>query len=209
MNLFRKSMIPVTSNPYLLYTEGPVNTSSRAHKSYGHDIYQSYQIQAPLSMGFPRQEYWSWFHFLHTFILLVGLIPRLGRTSGEGNGNPLQYSCLENPIVREASVQFIRSIMSDSLWPHGLQHTRLPCPSSTPRACSNSYPSSWWCHPTISSSVTPFSSCLQPFPAWGSFPMSQFFTIGSLSIGVSVLSSVLPMNTQDWSPLAWTGWISL
>ena len=93
-------MIPVTSNPYLLYTEGPVNTSSRAHKSYGHDIYQSYQIQAPLSMGFPRQEYWSWFHFLHTFILLVGLIPRLGRTSGEGNGNPLLSSCLENSIDR-------------------------------------------------------------------------------------------------------------
>ena len=107
------------------------------------------------------------------------------------------------------SVQFSHSVMSDSLWPHGLQHTRLPCPSPTLRACSNSRPLSQWCHPTISPSVIPFSSPLQFFPALGSFPMSQFFTSGGQSIGVSASASVLPMNTQDWSPLGWTGWISL
>ena len=99
--------------------------------------------------------------------------------------------------------------MSDSLQPHRLQHTRLPCPSATPRACSNSCPSSQWCHPNISSSLVPFSSCLQFFPASGSFPMSQFFKSGDQSIVVSASASVLPMNTQDWSPLGWTGWISL
>ena len=107
------------------------------------------------------------------------------------------------------SVQVSRSIMSDSLWSHGLQHAMLPCPSPTPRACSNSCPLSQWCHPTISSSVVPFSSCLQSFPASGSFPMSQLFTWGGQSIGVSASASVLPMNVQDWSPLGWTGWISL
>ena len=91
--------------------------------------------------------------------------------------------------------------MSDSLWPCGLQHTRLSCPSPCP--------SSHWGHPTISSSVVPFSSCLQSFPASGSFPMSQFFASGGQSVGVSASASVLPMNTQDWSPLGWTGWISL
>ena len=105
-----------------------------------------------------------------------------------------------------SSVQFSRSVMSDSLQTHGLQHARLPCPSPTSRAYSNSCPSSWWCHPTISSSVVPFSSRLQSFPASGLFPMSQFAS-GVHSIGVS--ASVLPMNIQDWSPLGWTGWISL
>ena len=105
--------------------------------------------------------------------------------------------------------QFSFSVVSDSLWPHGLQHARPPCPSPTPRACSNWSPSSWWCHPTISSSVIPFSSHLQSFPGSGSFPMSQFFASGGQSIGVSASTSVLPMNTQDWSPLGWTGWISL
>ena len=99
--------------------------------------------------------------------------------------------------------------MSDSLRPHGLQHARLACPSPTPRACSNSCPLSQWCHPTISSSVIPFSSCLQSFPASESFQISQLFALGSQSIGVSASASVLPMNTQDWSPLGWTGWISL
>ena len=105
--------------------------------------------------------------------------------------------------------QFSCSVISDSLWPHGLQHTRLPCPSPTPRAYSNSCPSHQWCHPTISSSVIPFSSCLQSFPASGSFPMSQFSTSGGQSVAVSASASVLPMNTRDWSPLGWTGWISL
>ena len=99
--------------------------------------------------------------------------------------------------------------MSSSLLSHGLQHTRLPCPSPTPRACWNSCPSSWWCHPTISSSVVPFSFCLQSFPASGSFPVSQFFTPGGQSIRVSASASILPMNIQDWFPLGWTGWISL
>ena len=107
------------------------------------------------------------------------------------------------------SVQFSPSVMSDSLWPHGLQHARPPCPSPTPRVCSNSCPLSWWWHPAISSSVLPFSFCLQPFPASGSFPISQVFISGGQSIGVSASTSVLPMNTQDQSPLWWTGWISL
>ena len=95
-----------------------------------------------------------------------------------------------------------------TLGPHGLQHARPPCPKPTPGVYSNSCPLSLWCHPTISSSVVPFSSCLQSFPASGSFPMSQFFESGGQSIGVSASTSVLPMNTQDWSPLGWTGWIS-
>ena len=99
--------------------------------------------------------------------------------------------------------------MSDSLRPHGLQHAWLSCPSPTLGACSNSCSSSRWCHPTISSSVIPFSSCLQYLPASGSFPMSQFFTSSGQSIGVSASTSVLPMNTQDGFPLGWTGWISL
>ena len=99
--------------------------------------------------------------------------------------------------------------MSDSLQPHESQHARPPCPSPTSGVYSNSCPFSWWCHPTISSSVIPFSSCLQSFPASGSFQMSQLFASGGQSIGVAASTSVLPMNTQDWSPLGWTGWISL
>ena len=106
-------------------------------------------------------------------------------------------------------IQFSHSVVSDSLWPHGLQHTRLPCPSPTPGACSNSCPSSQWCHPTISSSVVPFSSCPQSFPASESFPVSQFFASGGQSVGVSASAWVLPMNIQGWFPLGWTGWISL
>ena len=99
--------------------------------------------------------------------------------------------------------------MSDSLRPHGLQHARPPCPSPTPGACSNSRPSSQWCHPAILSSIVPFSSCLQSFPASGSFPMNQLFASGGQSIGASAPASVLPVTTQDWFPLGWTGWISL
>ena len=99
--------------------------------------------------------------------------------------------------------------MFDSLWLHGLEHTRLPCPSLYPVAPSNSHPLSWWCHPTISSSVVTFSSCLQLFPASGLFQMSQLFKSGGQSIGVSASASVLPLNIQDWFPLGWTGWISL
>ena len=99
--------------------------------------------------------------------------------------------------------------MSDSLRSHELQHTRPPCPSQTPGVYSNTCPSSRWCHPTISSSVIPFSSCPQSLPASGSFPISQLFASGGQSLGASASASVLPMNTQDWSPLGWTGWISL
>ena len=105
--------------------------------------------------------------------------------------------------------QFSHSVVSDCLRPHELQHARSPCPSPTPRIHPNSCPSSRWCHPAISSSVVPFSSCPQSLPASGSFPMSQFFASGGQSIGVSALASVLPKKSQDWSPLGWTGWISL
>ena len=109
----------------------------------------------------------------------------------------------------EKKLLFSHSVMSDSLQPHRLQHARLPCPSPSPGACSNSCPLSQWYHPTISSSVIPFSSCLQSFPASGSFPKSQLFTSGGPNIGVSASASVLPMNIQSWFPLGWTVWISL
>ena len=108
-----------------------------------------------------------------------------------------------------SSVQFSRSVVSDSLQPHESQYARLPCPSPAPGVHSNSHPSSQWCHPAISSSVVPFSSCLQSLPGSESFPMSQLFARGGQSTGVSDLVSFLPKNTQDWSPLEWTGWISL
>ena len=119
-----------------------------------------------------------------------------------GSQLPMKY-------LQFSSVQLSCSVMSDSLQPHGLQYSRLPYPSPTLGAYSNSCPSSLWCHPTISFSVIPFSFCLQSFPASGSFPMSQYFPSGGQSTGVSASVSVLPMNTQDWSPLGWTGWISL
>ena len=112
------------------------------------------------------------------------------------------------PISQSVS-QFSRSVVSDSLQPHELQHARPSCPTPTPRVYSNSCPLSWWCHPTISSSVILFSSCLQSFPASESFLKSQSLTSGGQRTGVSALASVLPMNTQDWSPSGWTGWISL
>ena len=116
------------------------------------------------------------------------------------------YILTKNPFN---SVQFSRSVVSDSLRPHESQHARPPCPASTPGVHSNSCLSSWWCHPAISSSVVPFSSFPQSLPASRSFPMSQLFTWGGQSIGVSALASFLPKNTQDWSPSEWTGWISL
>ena len=108
------------------------------------------------------------------------------------------------------SDQITRSVVSDSLWPHESQHaSRPPCPTPTPGVHSDSCPSSQWCHPAISSSVVPFSSCPQSFPASGSFQMRQLFTSGGQSIGVWASTSALPMNTQNWSPLGWTGWICL
>ena len=124
---------------------------------------------------------------------------------GMNTGSQLIYKKILNLI----SVQFSCSVVSNSLQPHGLQHVRPPCPSPTPRVYSKSCPLSRWCHPTISSSVIPFSSCLQSFPTSGSFQMSQFFASGGQSIGISASIPVLPMNIQDWFPLGWTGWISL
>jgi len=122
---------------------------------------------------------------------------------------PLLYFSTVNFPFQFSSVQFSRTVMSDSLQPCGLQHARPPCPSPIPRVYLNSCPLSGWCHPTISFSFIPFSSCLQSFPASRSFQMSQFFTSGGQRIGVSASASVLPMNIQDWFPLGWTGWISL
>ena len=118
-----------------------------------------------------------------------------------------QWECSLN--IQFSSVQFSCSVVSVSLRPHESQHTRPPCPSPTPGVQPNSCASSRWCHPAISSSVVPFSSCPQSLPASGSFPMSQLFASGGQSIRVSASAWVLPMNTQDWSPLGWTGWISL
>ena len=115
-------------------------------------------------------------------------------------GSPSRHFC---------SVQFSRSVVSDSLQPYEPQHARPPCPSPTLRVYPNSCPLSRWCHPTISSSVVPFSSCPQSFPASGSFQRSQLFASGGQNTGVSASTSVFPMNTQDWFPLGWTGWISL
>ena len=126
----------------------------------------------------------------------------LSRKGGEGCEMKWEHSDPWWPV------QFSHSVVSKSLWPHESQHARPPCPSPTPRVYSNSCPSSWWCHPAISSSVIPFSSCPQSLPASGSFPMSQLFAWGGQSIGVSALASVSPMNIQDWSPLEWTGCIS-
>ena len=111
--------------------------------------------------------------------------------------------------VKEIHGISLIQVVSNSLKPHVLQHARPPCPTPTPRACSNSCPSSQWCHPIISSSVLPFSSSLKSFPASGSFALSELFSSGVQNIGVSASASVLPMNIQDWSPLGWTGWISL
>ena len=121
----------------------------------------------------------------------------------------LYWHFIQFGLLTAHSVQFSRSVMSDSLQPLELQHTRPPCPSPIPGVHPHPCPSSRWSHPTISSSVFPFSSCPQSFPPLGSFPMSQLLASGGQSIGVSASTSVLPMNTRDWSPLGWTGWISL
>ena len=121
----------------------------------------------------------------------------------------INHTLFQSVPLMLGTFQFSHSVMSNSLLPHELQHSRPPCPSPTPGVYSNSCPLSQWCHPTISSSVDPFSSCPPYFPASGSFLMSQLFASGGQSIGVLASTSVLPMNTQDWSPLGWTGWISL
>ena len=121
----------------------------------------------------------------------------------------LLYFLTCNLKVQFSSLHFSRSVVPDSLRPHESQHARPPCPSPTSGVHSDSCPSNQWCHPAISSSVVPFSSCPQSLPASESFPMSQLFSWGGQSTGVSALTSFLPKNTQDWSPLEWTGWISL
>ena len=126
-----------------------------------------------------------------------------------GKGQHLEDQVLPFVCCLFSSFQFSCSVMSDSLRPHGLQHARPPCPSPTPRAYSNSCPLSQWCHPTISASVLSFSSCLQSFPASGSFPISHFFSLGGQSVGVSASASVLPVNIQDWFPFGLTSLISL
>ena len=124
-------------------------------------------------------------------------------------GKGVHQGCILSPCLFNLYTEFSCSLMSDSLWPHELQHTRLPCPSPTPRPYSNSCSSSWWCYPTISSSVIPFSSCFQSFPASGYFLMSPFFTSGGQNIGASASASVVTMNIQNWFPLGLTGLISL
>ena len=123
-----------------------------------------------------------------------------------GNNEDLCFYLFSS--VQFSLVQFSHSVVSDSLWPHESQHARPPCLSPTPRVHSNSRPSSWWCHPDISSSVVPFSSCPQSLPASESFPMSQLFAWGGQSTGASALASFPPKNTQGWSPSEWIGWIS-
>ena len=131
------------------------------------------------------------------------IAPRITPSEDSGSrGVPSTPPCFE-------MVSSVQSVMSNSLWPHEPQHTRPPCPSPTARVHPNPCPFSQWCHATISSSVVPFSSCPQSFPPSGSFKMSQLFPSGGQSIGVSASTSVLPMNTKDWSPLGWTGWIFL
>ena len=133
--------------------------------------------------------------------MAIPLLWKILRCTRKGNTSEQQ---------RQAhSVQFSRSVVSDSSRPHGLQHTRPLCPSSTPRVYSNSSALNQWCHPTISSSVVLFSSCLQSFPASGSFQMSKFFASGGQSIRISSPASDLPVSIQDWFPLGWTGWICL
>ena len=129
---------------------------------------------------------------------------REGTWGRDGEGRPDSGG-----LCAFSSAQLCHGVMSNSLWLHGLQHTRLPCPSSTPGVCSNSCLSSQWCHPTISSSVIPFSSCPQSFPASGSYPVSQFFTSGGQIVEASASASVLPMNIQNWFPLGLTCLISL
>ena len=160
--------------------------------------------QAPLSMGLPKQEHWSGLPFSPSGDLCDPGI-KLYLLHWQADSLPLSHQGSHEWDL----VQFIRSVMSDSLQLHESQHARPPCPSPTPGVYSNSCPLSWWCHPAISSSVIHFSSCPQSLPASGSFPMSQLFIWGGQSTGVSASASVLPMNTQDWSPLVWTGWISL
>ena len=158
--------------------------------------------QSPLSMEFSRQEYWNGLPFPFT-----GDLPNLGIKSVSSASPALAGRFFTTGTTWEAQIRllFSRSVVSNSLWSPGQQHTRLPCPSPSPWACSNSCPLSQWCHPAISSSVVPFSSCPQSLSASGSFPMSQLFATGDQRIGASASASVLPMNIQNWFLLGLTG----
>ena len=146
------------------------------------------------------------FCWLRTSNIIFHILPNSRTTQKKCRADDTIYSLL---LMEFSSVQFIRSVVTDSLRPHELQHARPLCPSPTTGVHPKPCPLSRWCHPTISSSVVPFSSCSQSFPASGSFQISQLFVSGGQSIGVSASESVLPMNTQDWSPLGWTAWIFL
>ena len=147
-----------------------------------------------------------WGYFCLVFHIDFQSPQQISKLESLGLGHRNLY--FSSKLPQFSSVQFSRSVVSDSLWPHESQHAGSPCPSPTLRVYSNSCLSSWWCHPTTSFSVVPFSSCPQFLPASGSFQMSQLFAWGGQSIGVSASASVLPMNTQDWSLLEWTSWIS-
>ena len=141
--------------------------------------------------------------YFHSYLLLW---------TEHSDGQNYVLFTLVSPVLAQCLAElllFSHSVKSNSLQTHGLQHARLPYPSLSPGVCSNSCPLNWWCHPTISSSVIPFSSCPPSFPASGSFPKGWLFTLGGQSIGASAPASVLPMNIQDWFPLGLTGWISL
>ena len=155
----------------------------------------------------PRVKFSKKLDYIH-FALEVALIESMHSLSNVRLVSTLSLG-LCHSLSQFSSVQFSHLVMSDSLWPHESQHARPPCPLPTPGVHSNSRPSSQWCHPAISSSVVSFSSCSQSLPASESFPMRQLFTWGGQSTGVSASASFLPKNTQDWSPLEWTGWISL
>ena len=195
----------------------------------GYELYLSLlktHVEAPISRSVTKTVTWKVaLLFSFTFPLVFIQERQLFPLVNENSGRPMifssvfgkkimvisnfKYSCY--PVIESSwlLLWFSCSVMYDSLRPHGLQHARLPCPSPIPRAYSNSCPLSQWCHPTISSSIAPFSSCLQSLPVSGSFPVSQLFTSGGQNIGVSASASVLPMNIQDWFPLRLTDLISL
>ena len=165
--------------------------------------------QQQLDLGTWIVPYWVASFFFFSFIFISWRLITLQYCSGFCFFNHLYFSLIWRKLFFFSSVQFSRSVVSDFLQPHEPWHARPPCPSPTPGVYPNSCPLSLWCHSAISSFLVPFSSCPQSLPASGSFPMSQLFAWGCQSIGVSASASVLPMDTQDWSPLGWTGCISL
>ena len=184
----------------ILWTEDPDGLQSLGSQRVGHDWAQTCtnakegaKISWSIGIGI-IQNLFSY----HSWIMLEINIKRYSKISHKISHN-VTFTKRDLDLAVESlnKVQFSCSVVSNSLWPYGLQHARFLCPSTTPRAYSNSCPLNQWCHPTISSSVIPFSSCLQSFPASGSFPMSQFFASGGQSIGSSVSASVIPMNIQD------------